>query len=138
MLSCARACLWISQGCDTQRRRSESTVSTPLNAPTLPAELPRISYVQPGEPWLTSRLTLMLEILIGRRKVEKVYHQPKREAVRLLKSGGTLLHEASNRIGNSYDVEIGAPIPFPEFERLEREELTRHLHEVTWSPGAPG
>jgi putative hemolysin len=49
-----------------------------MNAP-LPENLPRISYVQPEDPWLRSRLISMLEILTGRRKVEKVYHQLKRE-----------------------------------------------------------
>ncbi len=287
-------------------RMNESTVQSPLNSPALPAELPRISYVQPGDPWLQSRLVSMLEVLTGRRKVEKVYHQlkrepfeperffsrgleladisyttnpaaearipregpvvfianhpfgvvdgtmlcdiaartrghfkilihallcrdndlepfflpvdfsesreaqrrnieTKREAVKVLKSGGTLLvfpgggvsttrrggfgefadlpwttftaklihqaeatvvpiffhgrnsrlfhmassismtlraalllHEASNKIGSSFDVEIGAPIPYREIAHLGRKELTRHLHAVTWELGAPG
>lgn len=274
--------------------------------PGLPAELPTISYVQPGDPWLRSRLISLLEVLTGRRKVEKVYHQlkrepfeverffsrglelanisytsdpaaetsiprdgplvfianhpfgvvdgtmlcdiaartrgnfkilihallcrdddlepfflpvdftdsrdaqrrnieTKREAVKVLKSGGTLLvfpgggvsttgrggcgefadlpwttftaklihqaeatvvpvffhgrnsrlfhlassismtlraalllHEASNKIGNSFDVEIGAPIPYREIAHLGRKELTGHLHRVTWGLGSPG
>ncbi len=277
-----------------------------VNSQALSTELPTISYVQPGDPWLRSRLISLLEILSGRRKVEKVYHQLKREpfeverffsrgleladisyasdplaealipregplvfianhpfgvvdgtmlcdiaartrgnfkilihallcrdndlepfflpvdfsdsrearrrnietkrdAVKVLQSGGTLLvfpgggvsttgrggcgefadlpwttftaklihqteatvvpvffhgrnsrlfhlassismtlraalllHEASNKIGNSFDVEIGAPIPYREIAHLGRKELTRHLYGVTWELGAPG
>ena len=41
--------------------------------------LPSISYVQPGDPWLRSQLVSLLEILTGRRKIERVYRQLKRE-----------------------------------------------------------
>jgi len=40
-------------------------------------EVPRISYVQPGDPWLTRLLVSRLETLFGRGKVEAVYHKLK-------------------------------------------------------------
>ncbi len=57
----------------------ESTASSDVLPASSPADLPGISYVQPGDPWLRSRLISLLEILTGRRRVEKVYHQLKRE-----------------------------------------------------------
>ena len=273
-----------------------------MNAP-LPKRLPSITYVQPEDPWLQARLVGMLEILTGRRKVERVYHQlkhepfdvtrffsrglelanisytrdaaaesripkdgplvfianhpfgvvdgtmlcdiaarsrgnfkilihallcqdddlkpfflpvdftnsreaqrrnieTKREAIRFLRDGGTLLvfpgggvsttrkagfgefadlpwttftaklihsaeanvvpvffhgrnsrlfhfasgvsmtlraalllHEASNKIGQHFEVSVGAPIDYPAIARLNRRELTDHLHRTTWQLG---
>ncbi|MEM6999304.1 MAG: lysophospholipid acyltransferase family protein [Pseudomonadota bacterium] len=38
---------------------------------------PRISYVQPDDPWLSRHLVSALELAFGRRKIEKIYHRLK-------------------------------------------------------------
>ncbi len=40
-------------------------------------ETPRISYVQPEDPWLTRQIISRLELLFGRRKVEHIYSRLK-------------------------------------------------------------
>lgn len=46
-----------------------------------------------------------------------------------------LLHEASNKIGQHFDVRVGAPIAYAEMADLSRRELTDHLHQATWQLG---
>ncbi len=58
---------------------NNSTESNTATGSSLPDALPSISYVQPGDPWLRSQLVSLLEIMTGRRKIEKVYRQLKRE-----------------------------------------------------------
>lgn len=38
---------------------------------------PTISYVQPGDPWLVRRVISSVEMIFGRRRIEKVYHRLK-------------------------------------------------------------
>ena len=38
---------------------------------------PRISYVEPDDPWLTQKTVSALEVMFGRRAVEKIYHDLK-------------------------------------------------------------
>ncbi len=40
-------------------------------------EEPRISYVQPEDPWLTRQIISRMEYLFGRRKVERIYSRLK-------------------------------------------------------------
>jgi putative hemolysin len=39
---------------------------------------PRISYVQPDDPWLTRQFITSIEVLFGRRKIESIYRKLKR------------------------------------------------------------
>ena len=39
---------------------------------------PRISYVQPDDPWLTRQFITSIEALFGRRKIESIYRALKR------------------------------------------------------------
>ncbi len=39
---------------------------------------PRISYVQPDDPWLTRHFITSIEVLFGRRKIESIYRELKR------------------------------------------------------------
>ena len=39
---------------------------------------PRISYVQPDDPWLTRQFITSIEVLFGRRKIESIYRELKR------------------------------------------------------------
>ncbi|HBF64320.1 MAG TPA: hemolysin [Gammaproteobacteria bacterium] len=39
---------------------------------------PRISYVQPDDPWLTRQFITSMEVLLGRRKIESIYRELKR------------------------------------------------------------
>ena len=41
------------------------------------SESPKVSYVQPTDPWLTRRVVGSLEIVLGRNKVQSVYDQLK-------------------------------------------------------------
>lgn len=38
---------------------------------------PKISYVEPDDPWLTQKLVTSIEVLFGRKKVEAIYHELK-------------------------------------------------------------
>ena len=44
-----------------------------------------------------------------------------------------LLHEARNKLGRSFDVSIGEPLPRSATEHLDRRKLTTWLHERTWA-----
>ncbi|MBE1299326.1 MAG: hemolysin [Alteromonadaceae bacterium] len=38
---------------------------------------PRISYVEPNDPWVTQKLVSSLEVMFGRRKIEAIYNELK-------------------------------------------------------------
>ncbi len=40
---------------------------------------PRISYVQPDDPWLIRQFITSVEVMFGRRKIEAIYRQLKRQ-----------------------------------------------------------
>ena len=40
-------------------------------------ENPRISYVQPEDAWVTQKLVSGLEVLFGRNRIERIYHDLK-------------------------------------------------------------
>ena len=44
-----------------------------------------------------------------------------------------LLYEASNKLGQHFDLSIGAPVRYPEMAHLDRQALTSYLHALTWS-----
>ena len=46
-----------------------------------------------------------------------------------------LLHEASNKMGAHFELDIGEPIGYDGIAHMSRKELTRHLHQVTWQLG---
>jgi putative hemolysin len=48
-----------------------------------------------------------------------------------------LLHEASNKLGQHFDLAIGAPVPYPEMAHLDRQALTAWLHALTWRLALP-
>ena len=45
----------------------------------VPGTLPRISYVEPGDPWLRRSFVGAVEATMGRRRVERIYHDLKRD-----------------------------------------------------------
>lgn len=40
-------------------------------------DVPRISYVQPDDPWWTQKLVSSVEVLFGRNRIERIYHELK-------------------------------------------------------------
>ena len=41
-------------------------------------ENPRISYVEPDDPWLVQKLTSTIEVIFGRRRLEGIYRELKK------------------------------------------------------------
>ena len=41
-------------------------------------ENPRISYVEPDDPWLVQKLTSTIEVIFGRRRLERIYRELKK------------------------------------------------------------
>ena len=41
-------------------------------------ENPRISYVEPDDPWLVQKLTSTIEVIFGRRQIERIYRELKK------------------------------------------------------------
>ncbi len=70
---------------------------------------PRISYVQPSDPWVTRQLVSGLEVLFGRRRIEAVYHELKREPFEIARFFDNALRSA--RINAVYDETRLADIP---------------------------
>lgn len=70
---------------------------------------PRITYVQPTDPWMIRQCVSALEVLFGRRRMEAVYHELKAPDFDL----GTFFDSALNRAGLTvnYDHAQLAKIP---------------------------
>lgn len=72
-------------------------------------EPPGLSYTNPEDPWLTQRLVSSLEVLLGRNKIEAVYHSLKRRELDIQSFFAEALKEA--RISVEFDAERLAAIP---------------------------
>ncbi|WP_439106848.1 lysophospholipid acyltransferase family protein [Congregibacter sp.] len=65
-------------------------------------EYPSISYVQPSDPWLTRRCIASLEVLLGRRRIEAIYHDLKRGTFDI----STFFRQALDAIDVHVDLDI--------------------------------
>jgi|TARA_Y100000385_G_scaffold52113_1_gene49190 putative hemolysin len=59
---------------------------------------PRISYSQPTDPWLTRNLISSLEVILGRRRIEKTYYKLKEDDFDISKFFGHALREAKIKV----------------------------------------
>jgi putative hemolysin len=90
-------------------------------------------------PWTTftaklihqSRATVVPVFFHGRNS--RLFHLA--SGISMTLRAALLLHEASNKIGHDFHVEIGNPIDYGDISHLGRKELTRHLHNETWRLG---
>ncbi len=58
-------------------------------------EKPRISYVQPEDPWINRQLMSKLELMFGRSKIENVYHRLKEEPFDIVRFFESALYEGN-------------------------------------------
>ena len=59
---------------------------------------PRISYSQPTDSWLTRNLISSLEVILGRRRIEKTYYKLKEDDFDIRKFFGDALKEAKIKV----------------------------------------
>lgn len=72
-------------------------------------EPPRISYTDPDDPWLVRQLVSSLEVLLGRNKIEAVYHRLKENQFDVQTFFADALKEANIRV--TFDQAKLAAIP---------------------------
>lgn len=70
---------------------------------------PRISYVQPDDPWLVRQFITSIEVMFGRRKIESIYRQLKRQPFSIEDFFDAAF--AATNIQPSFDSEQIAKIP---------------------------